>query len=611
MDSLKRPRILVIDDDYGESRALRDGFVSKVDPGARYDFEFISGQRDGQNSLPAVIDHVGRGWPPRSAAPHWALVLLDVHFGQRPAQDEDDRWGFVLLRALRARWDDLPIVMLTSEGEAKRREANWGLASGFLPKPHHTSSSSELDFLTRLYSFGLFPDQREGGRLAGSSVAALKVLRDARRFACDPLGAGRIIYGESGTGKTELARFIHDEMRVAAGRTGSFRTWSAAGTNEDIAKDALFGHWKGAHSQAFSHEPGEIEKADGGTFFLDEVSSLPVGVQALFLESRRRNSQLRRLLRRMGTLRTTPIKEVADAKASIVPGEEYLEPDNRIAVDVVMLTASNVNLHDEEVAETLGFRQDLLNDLGEPILLPALNDRREDIPEIFEHIVSQIVTHLGRSMKLIDDGVYSELQSRDWTKKNIVALRQIAERAVISARDFDEILVRHLPPPVELPSWAGSRAPIRGKRIEATSGAGAGDEGSPQVPCFRDIPDLLAKVDVGEDSELLNGILPRLQESYATLVLRLFAAALRSTKDRRGESSSLSAVCKLLGTSSLGRTPETYAAYDVVLRLVSLCDVRFEGLPAERCELLTEDPEARDRIAQALAQRRRPRRAQT
>ena len=97
------------------------------------------------------------------------------------------------------------------------------------------------------------------------------------------------------------------------------------------------------------------------------------GTQALFIESRRRDAQLRRLISRMGKFPQAESRK-KDAERSIIPQpwKQYLQDDHKIAVDVVILTASNLNLHAEDVADVLGFRRDLLNDLGTPICLPGL-----------------------------------------------------------------------------------------------------------------------------------------------------------------------------------------------------------------------------------------------
>ena len=447
-------RILVIDDQIGAEGGDRTAFLRCVGyyaaaggkervPNCPYEFHFHTGQ-DSQrrNSVEAVKEAVVAMWPDHGGN-QWALVLLDVRFG------DDPEFGFTLLQALRddPRFkSDLPIVMLTSEGEAKRGKAGKRQADGFLPKKDEREQRPLLnrEALDRqILENGLIPDDRGGPeRLIGKSLSFLKMLREARRYARNPVGS-RILYGETGSGKSELASYIHHHTPR---RGRPFVTWFADPANAALMKDELFGHWKGAHSEAVGHEPGKIECAHGGTFFLDEVSNLPVEVQKSFFQFRKEDERGWRTITRLGKF-PTDSKEAIAARKSKVEGAELL-PDHRIKVDVLVITGTKDNLDDPEVREKKGFLPDLHNALGTPIICPPLNTRRRDVPDLFEHFVRSTLKRPGQTEKLftVERRVFEILARRDWSRRgNVRDLERIAQFAAVQLRDFNVILPNHLP----------------------------------------------------------------------------------------------------------------------------------------------------------------------
>lgn len=385
--------ILVIDDQYGSSEDLSNDFLEKVgaitsgnEPieGYPYNFIFHSGQDENKrNSIKAVEEKIKEHWPAADES-RWALVLLDARFDQ-PGAENDENFGFELLNHLRqvVFYKDLPIVMLTSEDEIKKKRANKAAADDYLPK--NTLSRQTLEQC--VIRNGLIPDIRTGQyRLVGHSLLLLKTLREARSYALDQRGS-RIIFGETGSGKTELARYIHDY----SSRTGQFRPWTVEKTGDiTITKDKLFGHWKGAHSESKSSQAGEIEYAHEGTFLLDEVAYLSQEAQQLIIEVRRRDANGLRTLSRLGNFPSNS-RDAAEARRSVVG---ILQPDEKIKVDILFLSATNQDLKNEKIRESFGFRTDLLNELGidNPFYFPNLNERLDDIPYIFSWMVSCIAS---------------------------------------------------------------------------------------------------------------------------------------------------------------------------------------------------------------------------
>lgn len=569
---MSKIRILVIDDQYGRWDAHRQAFLDAVtDPAVAlsrlWEFTFCSGQVHGRNSLAAIDEIVREGWFGATATDVWSLVLLDIRFDEE-AGGQGSEFGFEVLEHLREQFGrTLPIVMLTREDrDDARRLSGRGLADGFL---HKQNLSAEV-LAERILEHGLFPDIRRklfpeaqsSGELIGSSLPFLLTLREARRVASRP-NDGCLILGETGSGKTELAGLIHDHSER---RRRRFKKWTAEGLREDLMKDALFGHWKGAHSVATTSEAGEIEKCDGGTFFLDEIASLAPGVQELFLELRRRDQGGQRAITRLGTF-PSAAQDVRQAKESVI-GD--LLATHSIKVDVALIAATNQNITDEDGSSPASFRKDLLNAFGKPLIFPPLAARRGDIPLLFESFVRRI---RGTRHYSIDPDVISQLQSYDWTHKNIVVLKRIAERAAHEARDFDEILPHHV---AELFEARSSDATVPPKRDAGVNAEPLGER-------------------VGLSSESgyleLKGALSAAQTSHLQRVLQMFGAALRATRKKDDKTTTLDALCMLLGVPRLAASPRAQSkkSYDIIRNILGMAEINCAHRSVVDCLIITDE----------------------
>lgn len=453
---IPRPKILVIDDQIGGDPGDRRIFLSRVGAVAEkaakpaspfpYDFDYHAGTDvTGRNSVESVMQAILRGWPDPETGRYWALVLLDVRFGN------DEQFGFTILRAIREHPQlgaDLPVVMLTSEDKGKREQADRLRADGFLPKVDEQSLKTMLsqeELAKRVTVLGLIEDDRPfAQRLLGHSLPFLKVLRECRTRA-QRIGQGAVLYGETGTGKSELAAYIHHH---SPRRDDPFVAWVADPANKELMKDELFGHWKGAHSEAQSNQAGKIESAHGGTFFLDEVANLPVEVQQAFLKLRKEDHHGWRTIARQGPF---PSGSTADAKVaakSVVEGAEMDPANHDIRVQVQLITGTNVNLEDATERERRGFMSDLHNALGHPIHCPTMNERPGDIRPLFLHFVQRALAKSGQPRRefSVEPEVWQVLEQRDWSQRgNVRDLERIAQHAASQLGDFDTIYSHKLP----------------------------------------------------------------------------------------------------------------------------------------------------------------------
>jgi DNA-binding NtrC family response regulator len=206
-----------------------------------------------------------------------------------------------------------------------------------------------------------------------------------------------LLLGESGTGKDYLARFIHDNSER---RNGPFFAINCASVAPELAESELFGHEQGAFTGARQRKRGQLELAEGGSLFLNEVGELPLPLQA-------------KLLTFLDTRSFTR-----------VGGEK------NISVNARLITATNKDLEEETRARR--FRQDLLYRLNVfSIRIPPLRERRQDIPILAQQIVSQLEKEIRLSSPpVFTQDVLEALKETDWPG-NVRELRNCLERALI------------------------------------------------------------------------------------------------------------------------------------------------------------------------------------
>jgi DNA-binding NtrC family response regulator len=326
-----------------------------------------------------------------------AVVVTDVYM---PELD-----GFGLLRELRERTPGVAVILLTGLGtvEMALRAIQEEGAFHYFEKPidfaklrvvveraaEYAAARRENESLRRqLRDRGAF------GELVGVSEPMRQVYALIEQVA--PSSASVLITGESGTGKELVARTVHN---LSPRKTASFVAINCSAIPETLMESELFGHERGAFTGAQTRRPGCFELANGGTLLLDEISEMPVALQAKLLrvlEDRK--------IRRLGAA-----------------GE--------IPVDVRVLAATNRD--PMEAVRQGAFREDLLYRLNViTVELPPLRRRVEDIPLLAQHLVTVLSERHQRPARFLSPDALEALQSHTWPG-NVRELRNVIERAVI------------------------------------------------------------------------------------------------------------------------------------------------------------------------------------
>jgi DNA-binding NtrC family response regulator len=339
---------------------------------------------------------------------HIDVALLDIRM---PALD-----GLAVLAKAQEVAPDAQIIMITAFGTVEDAvDAIKRGACDYVSKPLSFDDLlikvERLLRLRRLASQNTLLLKEVEGRygfrsIVGKSPALQSVLQLALKLSNTRTTS--LLYGESGTGKEVVARAIHFGGITGKGR---FVAINCAALPESLVESELFGHRRGAFTGADRDSPGLFLQADGGTIFLDEISSMPLPIQA-------------KLLRAIEEKRVTPVGG-----------------GQPVAINARILCATNRELRAE--VEAGRFREDLYYRLNVfEVRIPPLRQRRDDIPLLVEHFVARYRAELKHDCPGVSDGAMQALMAYPWPG-NVRELENAIERALIFA-DGRPILPRDL-----------------------------------------------------------------------------------------------------------------------------------------------------------------------
>ncbi len=388
MSDLKGARILVVDDD------------PDILTAARLYLKQHLGMVDTEED-PSRI-------PQLMANQQYDAILLDMNFTRDITSGKE---GFYWLKRI-LEIDPLAVVILiTAFGDVDTavRAIKEG-ASDFILKPWQ----NEKLLATITSAINLSRTRREADTLKnqkqqlsddldqpftdciGDSPAMQQVFKTVEKVS--GTDANVLILGENGTGKELIARAVH---RHSLRRDNVFINVDMGAITETLFESQLFGHVKGAFTDAVEDRAGRFETATGGTLFLDEIGNLPLNLQAKLLS----------------TLQTRHVVRVGSTR--------------EIAIDIRLVCATNMPLY--QMVKEGSFRRDLLYRINTvEIHLPPLRERIGDIPQLVDHFLRQYATRYRKNIRGIQEGAMSRLTAYGWPG-NVRELQHTLERAVIMA----------------------------------------------------------------------------------------------------------------------------------------------------------------------------------
>jgi len=333
------------------------------------------------------------------------VVLLDANFA-RGATDAAE--GLAWLDRMLLADPDLVVVMITAHAGVQIAVAAMKRgATDFVSKPwanERLLATVRTAAMLRRSRSAVSTERGKVATVASSGTGETPLLGDAPAMArvhsliarAGPTDANVLILGENGTGKELVARALH---RASLRAERAMVTVDLGAISEELIDSELFGHVKGAFTDARADRVGRIEAADGGTLFLDEIGNLPLHLQP-------------KLLTALEQRKVTPVGA-----------------NKPVPVDIRVIAATNMSR--DRLTDEGHFRQDLLFRLNTvEIDLPPLRERREDIPLLVAHFLALYARRYDRPPPELSEAARDALTAHDWPG-NVRALRHAVERAVI------------------------------------------------------------------------------------------------------------------------------------------------------------------------------------
>lgn len=372
-------KVLIVDDEQSIRRILRDILEFE-----KYEVE------EAVNGMDCLV---------KLKQKKYDVLLLDIKMPKLDGMDTLDRIQEIA--------PEIPVVMISGHANIDTAvEAVKKGAFDFISKPPDLNrllitirnALDKSNLITEAKVLKRKVARSKVQEIIGESEGILKIKDTIGRVG--PTDARVLVNGANGTGKELVARWIHEK----SGRHEQpIIEVNCAAIPSELIESELFGHEKGSFTSAVKQRIGKFEQANGGTLFLDEIGDMSLSAQAKVLRALQENR-----ITRVGG-------------------------DKEINVDVRVIAATNKDLREEIAAGR--FREDLYHRLAVIIIkVPALNDRRDDIPLLIEHFNQQISEEYGMPIRKFSEEAIATLQQVNWTG-NIRELRNVVERLIILSGD--------------------------------------------------------------------------------------------------------------------------------------------------------------------------------